>query len=415
MRGSPVEVWKRFTSLLFSAVGPERYALWSRHVRPAELDEEAWTFHVESSFASEKIERLFREPAAEAAALATNRRVRVRFVVDPAGFLRGSEERLRDGGAGDAFATFVEGPGNRRALEAARSFAGGRGALLVLVAPSGLGKTHLLRAVERELRLRSDGVTLAFNAVQFRRHVAFSGLRSRLQAFVAMCGGARAFLLDDLHLLRGFDAAQAALVEILDLLAARGSRIAFSSEAPIRKVDGLSAPLRRRLRPDREALIEAPDVATSRSVLAAAFPSLPSSALEVIAADVRSSHKDQAHCAARLLERGTSTPSAARAVAAEVLNQWSDGLSYADIARAVAESFRVSIRDIYADERSRPASDARQACFYLARTLLNRPYAAIGEHFGGRDHATVLHACQKLAVLRSERVDRLVRALGLKP
>ena len=77
-----VDVWKRFGSLLFRSVGPDRYDLWNRHVRPAELQEESWLLQVENSGARDKIDALFREAAVEAAERATNRRVRVRFVVD---------------------------------------------------------------------------------------------------------------------------------------------------------------------------------------------------------------------------------------------------------------------------------------------------------------------------------------------
>jgi chromosomal replication initiator protein len=228
-----------------------------------------------------------------------------------------------------------------------------------------------------------------------------------------MCAGARVFLLDDLHLLGGFDAAQAALAEVLDLLRARGSRIAVSAEAPPGKLAGLSPALRRRLRPDVEASLDRPDVATSKAVLAASFPRIPAAAVDVLASDVRSSHKDQAHCANMLLERGALTPTAARATAAEFLSHWSQGLTYADIARAVADGFGVAMTAIYADERSRAAADARQACFFLARKLLGRPYAAIGDHFGGRDHATVLHACHKLEERRGDaRLDRVEKSLS---
>jgi chromosomal replication initiator protein len=410
------DVWKRFESLLFCMVGSDRFDLWVRHVRPVELDDETWLLHVESTFARDKIDGLFRAAATEAAQTATNRRVRLRFAVEPVSFVRGPEDRLRDGPAGDAFATFVAGAGNRRALDAARAFAAGRSAILVLSAPSGLGKTHLLRAVERELRSR-PGAVLFFSALQFRRQVAFSDLRGRRDAFVAMAGAAQAFLLDDLHLLGGFDAAQDALTEVLDRLAARRARLAFTTDRPLRGLPGLSAPLRRRLRPDAEAALDAPDAATSLAVLAAAYPRVPRAALEVVAADVRSSHKDQMHCVARMVELGPSTPSAARSVVGEFLSQWSCGLSYADIAREVAASFGVPLTAIYSDERSRLAADARQACYYLSRKLLGRPYAAIGDHFGGRDHATVLHACHKLDGDRGElrqRLERLERDLSAR-
>ena len=407
------DVWKQFGTLLFRAVGPDRFELWVRHVRPVELDDETWLLHVESTFARDKIEPLFRAAATEAAQTATNRRVRLRFAVEPAAFVGPPRERLHDAPAGDAFATFVEGPGNRSALQAARAFAEGRGAVLALAAPSGLGKTHLLRAAERELR-RRPGTVLYFSALQLRRQAAFADLRGRRDAFVAMAGAAQAFLLDDLHLLAGFEIAQASLVEVLDRLAGRRARLAFTADRPLRFLTGLAPALLRRVRPDVEASLDVPDVATSLAVLLAAFPRVPRATLEVVAADVRSGHKDQMHCVARMVELGPSTPTAARAVVGEFLTRWSRGLTYADIAREVAGSFGVPLTAIYADERSRPAADARQACFYLARRLLGRPYAAIGEHFGGRDHATVLHACHKLDGDAGEmraRLERLERGL----
>ncbi len=407
-----VDVWKRFGSLLFRAVGPDRYDLWNRHVRPAELHEESWLLQVENGGARDKIDALFRDAATEAAERATNRRVRLRFVVEPASFVRADEERLRDIPAGDSFSSFISGPGNRRALEAARAFADGRGQVLFLASPSGFGKTHLLRAVERELRTR-PGTVLFFTALQFRRQAAFSDLRGRRDAFVAMAGAAHVFLLDDLHLLAGFDAAQAALAEVLDRLAARPARLAYSADRPLPSLPGLAPALRRRLRADAEAELGPPDPSTSLAVLAAAFPRVPRASLEAVAADVRSGHKDQFHCVSRMLELGATTPGAARSAVAEFLNRWSRGLSYADIVRSVAETYGVAMTSIYSDERSRAAADARQACYYLSRKLLGRPYAAIGDHFGGRDHATVLHACQKLEVARGDpRLDRVERVLA---
>ncbi len=406
-----VDVWKRFGSLLFRAVGPDRYALWNRHVRPAELHEESWILQVENSGARDKIDSLFREAATRAADRATNRRVRLRFIVEPASFVRSDTERLPDVPSGDTFSGFVPGPGNRRALEAARGFASGRGRVLFLSSPSGFGKTHLLRAVERELRTR-PGTVLFFTALQFRRQAAFSDLRGRRDAFVSMAGAAHVFLLDDLHLLAGFDAAQAALTEVLDRLALRPARLACSADRPLAALPGLAPALRRRLRADVETELGPPDPSTSLALLAAAFPRVPRAALEVVASDIRSGHKDQFHCVSRMLELGASTPGAARSVVAEFLNRWSRGLSYADIVRSVAETYGVPMTSIYSDERSRAAADARQACYYLARKLLGRPYAAIGDHFGGRDHATVLHACQKLDTGRPERLERLERSLA---
>lgn len=410
------DVHKRFSAELLRLLGSERHALWSRNLRPALLDEELFLFHAENAYALGKLEELFLESAVEAAQHATNRNTRVRFAVEPLSFAGGSSGALKDEARAHepTFAGFVAGPANRRALDAVRAFAlGAPGAarFLLLCAPSGLGKTHLLRAAERELR-RCPGLSvLLFSGEQFRRHFAWADLRGHRDAFLKKCAAAGVLLFDDLQLLAGRPDAQAALADVLAALETRGARVAVTADRPPRAIDGLVTALRRRLRADADLVLDAPDPAQSAAVLAAAAPGTPRAVLDLVADAVRSGHKDQLHCLARILESGPATPAAARSAVSEFLNEWSRGLTYADIARAAAESFGVRITAIYADERSRPATEARQACYYLSRKLLGEPFSAIGDHFGGRDHATVHEACRKLETSRAPRLDRLERTL----
>jgi chromosomal replication initiator protein len=159
-----------------------------------------------------------------------------------------------------------------------------------------------------------------------------------------------------------------------------------------------------------EVTIERPDTATGVAFLrGCAPPDTPVGILEYVATHVRSNHKDQLHCLARILEQPPSTPASARAAVAEFLNRWSRGLTYEDIVRAAAAGFSVRVSEIYSLGRSREAIEARQSCFYLARKLLRQPFARIGEHFGGRDHSTVHEACRKLERTRGAARDRLRR------
>ncbi|HXX95339.1 MAG TPA: helix-turn-helix domain-containing protein, partial [Planctomycetota bacterium] len=131
--------------------------------------------------------------------------------------------------------------------------------------------------------------------------------------------------------------------------------------------------------------------------------------LECLAEQIQTSHKDQLQVLSRILESPPVTLGAARSAISEFLNQWSQGLSYSDIVRITALSFGVRVSEIYAAGRSRVTADARHACFYLARKLLGEPYERIGDHFGGRDHATVLQACQRMERGRGPLRDRLRR------
>jgi chromosomal replication initiator protein len=409
-------IWKRLNRELFRTLGPDRYSLWIRHALPATLDEEIFTFHFSSTHAKDKVESLLREAVTAAAQKVTNRNVRVLFSVDGDAFVAPADAPPPPSRAA-TFATFVTGAGNRPALAAARAFArGGPGdpRTLLLHAPAGLGRSHLLRAIHAEV----PGA-LFFTGEQFRRHSREAVLRDRMDAFLKKCCSAPVFLFDDLHLLCGRDEPQRLLADILGALAGRGARAAVTSERHPRLLDRLHRGLAARLRMDVEVSIDRPDPVTGIAFLRAAAPAgVADAVLAYIAAHVTSSHTDQLSCLARLVAQPPCTLASARSAVAEFLNHWSLGLSFEDIVRAAADDFGVSVGEIYSLGRSREAAEARQACFYLARKLLGRPFAQIGDHFGGRDHSTVHEACRKLERTRGparERLKRLEESLQRTP
>jgi len=409
-------IWKRLNDELFRTLGPDRYSLWIRHALPATLDEELFTFHFATTHAKDKVESQMRDAVTAAAQKSTNRNVRVLFTVDGDAFVP-SADRPPLPVWEPRFSTFVTGPGNRPAFAAARAFArGGPGdpRTLLIHAPSGLGRTHLLRAIHAEAP-----AALFFTGEQFRRHSREAVLRDRMDAFRKKCCSAQVFLFDDVHLLCGRDEPQRMLAEILGSLAERGARAALTSERPPRLLERLHRSLAARLRMDVEVSIDRPDPVTGVAFLRAAAPvPMPDAVLAYIAAHVTSSHTDQLSCLARLAGQPPYTLASARSAVSEFLNHWSLGLSFEDIVRAAADDFGVTVGEIYSLGRSREAAEARQACFYLARKLLGRPFAQIGDHFGGRDHSTVHEACRKLERTRGaarERLRRLEETLQRTP
>ncbi len=415
MRSPLDDVWPRLNRDLFRRLGPQRYALWIRHARPVFFDDEVFRFQFEDSDVKDKIESVLKAVVTRAAQLVTNRNVRVRFTVGGRNPSPAEENLLGEGlrPAAQTFGTFVEGTGNRAALEAARDFAGrGRAAprILLIHGPSGLGKTHLLRAIAAAIPADTAFRTVHLSCEQFHRKFLCARQRGQEEAFRKNFRIAHTFLLDDLHLLYGKFEAQQALLDILLALVERGGGAALTSEKPLKELEGFSRPFRSRLRPVREVDVERPDASSAVDVLrACAPPGLSPAVLKYIVAHVGSSHKDQLLCLSRLLRRRSPSLSAARAIVGEFLNQWSHGLTYEDVARAAAKSYGIPVSEIYSPRRTRAAAQARQACFYVSRKLLQRPFAGIGAHFGGRDHATVIQACRKLERLKGHARGRLCR------
>jgi chromosomal replication initiator protein len=414
-------LWERLNHELFRKIGPGRYGLWIRHALPATLEEELFIFHFSTTHAKDKVESLLRDAVTAAAQRVTNRKVRVLFTVDGDAFVTPVDGPSTPASE-PTFETFVTGPGNRPAFSAARAFArGGPGdpRTLLIHAPSGLGRSHLLRAIHTELLRRSDSGVLFFTGEQFRRHSREAALRDRMEAFRKKCSSAQVFLFDDLHLLCGRDEPQRMLADILESLAGRGARAALTSERHPRVLEGLHRSLGSKLRMEVEVSIDRPDAATGLAFLRASAPDgMADAVLGYIAAHVTSSHSDQLSCLARLADRPPYTLASARSAVSEFLNHWSLGLRFEDIVRAAADDFGVTVGEIYSLGRSREAAEARQACFYLARKLMGRPFAQIGDHFGGRDHSTVHEACRKLERTRGairERLKRLEQTLQRTP
>ena len=68
-----------------------------------------------------------------------------------------------------------------------------------------------------------------------------------------------------------------------------------------------------------------------------------------------------------------------------------------DVMEAVAAYYNVTTADLKGPRRSRDVATPRQIAMYISREVVGAPLTAIGDCFGGRDHSTVNHACQKVA------------------
>ena len=70
-----------------------------------------------------------------------------------------------------------------------------------------------------------------------------------------------------------------------------------------------------------------------------------------------------------------------------------------NIQKTVAEYYKVKVADLLSKRRSRSIARPRQMAMALSKELTNHSLPEIGDHFGGRDHTTVIHACRKVKEL----------------
>lgn len=299
-------------------------------------------------------------------------------------------------------ATTVTGPWNRLAHEAARRFAESRGAwsrLLLVSSAEGNGKSHLLAAIDAGLR---DGAgkrpaVVRTTCDDFMRQFTYASTQGRMAAFRQKYRSTEVLLLDDVDRLTGRPATQEEFLHLFDHLDSAGRSIVVSSRRQPRDIEGLRKPLLSRLAAAMQVRLEAPDEAGRRSLLQLSAlrdrRTLPAEVLAA-AASPDGSVREVLGRWERLRDIASISVSAA---AASCLPSRAAGPTIATIVDAVARHFGLQPKEITGIGRSRRLTAPRHVCFFLAKKLTAHSLQEIATQFGGKNHATVLYACRKVA------------------
>ncbi len=316
---------------------------------------------------------------------------------------RPAGEPAPDARADASFDSFVVGPGNALAAEAARAVArgqAGRCSPLVLAGLSGVGKTHLCRAIRRQLRERvvyrsSEEFTSEVTGAM--RAGKMEPLRQRYRRSLNV------LILEDVQFLSGKRATQVELFHTLDHLLSHGKTVVLSADCPPHEIAGLDAKLASRMSSGLVACMAPPGLETRRTILrekaAAGGLRLPEECLETLARRPVQSVRDllaglnQVVARAALLHRPVTPELIAEALAAVDVKERPRSLE--EIAALAARSYSVSLEELRGRSRRRHVVRPRQIAMYLCRLYTDASLKEIGRLFQ-RDHTTVLHAIESV-------------------
>jgi chromosomal replication initiator protein len=304
---------------------------------------------------------------------------------------------------------FVIGPENALAHASVLALARGEDSgvsPLVVHGPAGVGKSRLLKGLVSEWLRRRPGSALAhLDAETFA--AACAEAANKLGGWAELRGQFRnldLLVLEDVHTLERAPLALGELTHTLDALADLGAGVAVSARMgpgqwqgwPLRLVNRLSGGLAVRVDPPglasrRRYLL---DRARSRGVKLAA------DAVETLA-EAADGYRILDGWLARLalsarVERRAIDASLAASILDEACLPRSC-VAIDDVARAVADRFGVTLRDLRSASRRASVATPRHLAMHLARSLTGLSFVAVGRYFGGRDPATVRHACKAAA------------------
>ena len=316
------------------------------------------------------------------------------------------------------FETFVVGASNRLAHAACMAVAENPARAynpLFVYGGVGLGKTHLLHAIAnvthknglRVLYVSSEEFTNDFiNSIQKHTNAAF---RERYRQIDVL-------MIDDIQFIAGKESTQEEFFHTFNTLHGQDKQIVISSDRPPKALVTLEERLRSRFEWGLIVDIQPPDLETRIAILRSkaerAGREVPNHILELIARLIQSNIRELEGALNRVvafadLSGQALTPELVNSALADLLPQHTM-IGPGQVVEAVARSFGLTIDQITGRDRSREVALPRQVAMYLLRESGNISLPQIGEVLGGRDHTTVMYACDKVADL-IERDDRLRR------
>lgn len=309
------------------------------------------------------------------------------------------------------FDKFVVGSSNQHAFSAARAVADNPADAynpLFIYGESGLGKTHLLYAIANQIQREHPDYNIVYiKGDQFTNELIDAVRSGKNFEFRDKYRNADLFLMDDIQFIAGKEQTQEEFFHTFNALYEARKQIVISSDKPPKDIPTLEERLRSRFEWGLIADISKPDLETRIAILQKKAElehlDVPDEVNTYIATKVESNIRELEGCLTRVLAYANiSHKPLSEEVAAEALR---DMIPVKDprritpdlIMAIVAEYFSVSVDDLKSKRRNREITVPRQVAMYLIRELNGASLPRIGLEFGGRDHTTVIHACDKVA------------------
>jgi chromosomal replication initiator protein len=329
------------------------------------------------------------------------------------------------------FDTFVVGSSNQFAQAACQAVAELPSKAynpLFIYGGVGLGKTHLLHAVGHQvLHLFAHMAVLYISSERFTNDVINAIRYDRMPELRAKFRHIDCLMIDDIQFISGKERTQEEFFHTFNDLYEARKQIILTSDAPPKGIPDIEERLRSRFEWGLIADIQPPDFETRVAILKkkAAFERvhLPDDAAFLVAGRIKANIREIEGSLTRMIAFcKLSGREMSVDLAHEVLSDlWIDEtkiVSIDQIQRRVAEFFGIKVSDLRAQNRTKNIAFPRQIAMYLARQLTHSSLAEIGRTFGGKDHTTVLHACDKIQTLLQDdprfkrTVDTLTQSLN---
>jgi len=431
------QIWENCLEIIKPLITTLSYKTWFQPIVPVEVKDNELVLKVPSQFFYDWIEEHYGSMITKVISTVFGENAKVRYIIDSTGLsLDPNESDLvtqhnppfsphasirsdnllsisKNLNPRYTFDNFIKGDCNQLARAAALAVANNPGGTsfnpLVIYGGTGLGKTHLMHALgnyaskngkaKRIIYISSEKFTVDFvEAIQEDRVNEFSSFYRSMDLLI----------VDDIQFFAGKEKTQDNFFHTFNALYQLGKQIVLSSDVPPKELKGLDDRLISRFQSGLTADIQPPDFETRVAILQQKSKEngfeLPIDVIEFIAANITRNIRELEGCLISLfakasLENKQINIELARDVLNTIIAHVKSPLTIEHIQKCICEYFDIPIDLLRGKTRQQEIVIPRQIAMYLAKELTNSSLKTIGMHFGGRDHSTVIHACQNIEEL----------------
>lgn len=310
------------------------------------------------------------------------------------------------------FEQFLEGDSNRLARSASVAVAKNPGGTkynpLVVYGDVGLGKTHLAQAIANYALEHDTASTICYvSSERFTSEFVTAIREDNFNAFSSHYRSVDLLVVDDVQFFGGKEKTQEEFFHLFNDLHQHGKQIVLCADRPPSKISGIEDRLLSRFQWGLTADIQQPDLEMRMAVLQLKAETLgldlDHEVLELIAQSITQNIRQLEGALKQLVAHAQLVEGTVDSTTAETIleREYDVGTEHRqvkveDIIEGVAIYYSLSTDELVSRTRRQKISNARQMAMYLTREMTNLSYASIGLRFGGRDHSTVIHACDKV-------------------
>lgn len=420
------QVWHRVLENLQHELIRPMFETWIKNARPLALYGDTMVVGVANSFTKDWVESKYSSLLTDTVRGVLGKNINIKFVVPPISDKQSPNGELALSSRSPAttstdslgrhfnpkytFDTFVVGPSNRLAHAACLAVAEAPATAynpLFLYGGVGLGKTHLMQAIGHYASGNSKKLKVSYVSSETFTNELITSIRDRTTAdFRNKYRTVDILLIDDIQFLAGKEGTQEEFFHTFDALHHSCRQIVISSDRPPREIATLEERLRTRFEWGLICDIQPPDLETRIAILRKKAVSenldLPMDVLIYIASKIETNIRELEGALIRvtayssLISQPVTIELTKEALKDIIPESKVRRITINLIQKIVAKHYNLDQEDLKLKRRTRAVAFPRQIAMYISRNLTDASLPRIGEEFGGRDHTTVIHACEKI-------------------